>query len=91
MVTIPLSQSGEPAAFAASLSAYAAALAAQRAGKPGIPAPVASPLVASLVVSVSRGDPHPDSFQVLPYTIVDDTPKTAEQEQALAVLRETIK
>jgi hypothetical protein len=33
----------------------------------------------------------PDRFVALPYQIVDDTPKTPEQQAAIDLLRETIK
>jgi hypothetical protein len=79
-----------PSSFAAALEAHRAALEAHRMGKAGVPAPVAHPLLDSLVARVPRGDPHPDDFVILPYEIVDDTPRTAEQNQALSVLRETL-
>lgn len=87
---IPLSVTGDPAAFAVLVETHRAALAAQRAGKAGVPVPVASPLIESLVQCVHRGDPYPDDFVVVPYEIYDDTPVTPEQQQALAVLRETM-
>jgi hypothetical protein len=88
---IPLSQIGDPKAFAAALEAHRAALEAHRVGKAGVPAPIAHPLLDSLVARVPRGDPHPDDFVILPYEIFDDTPRTPEQDKALSVLRETLK
>lgn len=90
MKQIPLSQVGDATAFAAALAAHRAALAAHRIGPHHVAAPVAHPLVETLVACVPRGDPLPDAFQVLPYEIVDDMPKTPEVDQALAVLRETL-
>lgn len=91
---IPLSQSGPAPAFQAALEAHRAALEAHRSGPHGQPVPVSHPLLDSLVARVPAVGPvatrGPDSFQVLPYTIVDDTPRSAEANQALQVLRETI-
>jgi len=93
-IQIPLSQSGPAPAFAAAVAAHCAALAAHRTGKAGVPVPVASPLIDSLVLRVSDTGPvatrKPDSFQVRPYEIFDDTPKSPEVDQALSVLRETL-
>lgn len=89
-VQLLLSATGDPAAFRSALEAYRAALEAHRAGKPGIPAPVAHPLLEALIQRVPQGDPLPDLFQILPYEIVDDTPRPPEQDQALRILRETL-
>lgn len=93
-ISIPLSQSGDPAAFAAALEAHAKALAAHRVGPAKVPAPVASPLLDALVARVPASGPvatrGPDTFEVLPYVIVDDTPKPPAVATALAVLRETL-
>lgn len=93
-IQLPLSATGDPTAFAAALSARAAALAAQRKGKAGIPAPVGSPLLDALIQCVPAAGPvatrGPDTFQVAPYEIVDDTPKSPEVAAALSVLRETL-
>jgi hypothetical protein len=44
------------------------------------------------VVSRVQGETgKPDDFIVLPFEIIDDTPKTPEQQKAIDVLRETIK
>lgn len=91
VVQVPLSQSGPAPAFAAALEAHRAALEAHRSGAPGKASPVAHPLLDALVVRTHRGDPLPDLFSIAPYIIVDDTPKTPEQNQALSVLRETLK
>lgn len=91
-IQIPLSLSGPPAAFATALAAHAAALASHRTGKAGVPVPTHP--FDSLVVRVPQTGPvatrGPDTFQVLPYTIVDDTPRTPAQQTALNVLRETL-
>lgn len=91
---IPLSVSGDPAAFQRALEAHRAALAAHRSGPHGIPAPVAHPLLDSLIARVPAAGPvatrGPDTFAILPYEIVDDTPRTPEQQTALNVLRETL-
>lgn len=91
---IPLSQSGPPDAFAAALEAHRAALAAHRVGPAGRPAPAAHPLLDSLVVRAPGTGPvatrGPDVFLLREYTIVDDTPRSAEEQQALDVLRETL-
>lgn len=93
-VSVPLSAAGNPVAFAAALAAHAAALAAHRVGPAKVAAPVADPLVDFLVARIPDTGPvatrKPDTFQVRPYVIVDDTPKTPAQNQALSVLRETI-
>lgn len=93
-ISILLSQSGPPDTFAAALSDHCAALVAHRVGKAGVPVPAASALLDSLVERVPASGPvatrGPDTFRVRPYEIVDDTPKTPEQQQALSVLRETI-
>lgn len=91
---IPLSQSGPVPAFQAALEAHRAALEAHRSGPHGQPVPVAHPLLDSLVARVPATGPvatrGPDSFVILPYSIVDDTPRPAEQQTALQVLRETL-
>ncbi len=93
VIQIPLSQAGEPAAFAASLEAHRAALEAHRTGRVGIAAPAHA--WDHLIERVPQTGPvaarGPDTFVVRAYEIVDDTPKTPEAEQALKVLRETIK
>jgi hypothetical protein len=88
VIQIPLSASGPADAFAATVEAHRAALAAHAGGPPGVAAPVAPALVSSLVVRVPRGDPLPDAFQVLPFEVVPD--RTPEVSQTLAVLRETL-
>jgi hypothetical protein len=63
-------------------------------GKPNQPAPRATEMVESVVARIPQDGPvatrGPDRFVALPYQIIDDTPKTPEQQQALGVLRETI-
>jgi hypothetical protein len=93
-IQVPLSAAGSAVAFAAALAAHAAALAAHRTGPARVAAPVAHPLLESLVLRVPASGPvatrGPDTFQIAPYTIVDDTPRPPEQQTALAVLRETL-
>lgn len=89
-ISIPLSASGPAEAFAVVLEAHRAALEAHCAGKPGVAAPAASALVAALVSRVPRGDPHPDAFVIVPYEIVDDTPRSPEEQRQIDVLRETL-
>lgn len=90
-VLIPLSVSGEPAAFAAAVEAHRAALETHRSGSEGVPSPRTALAIEDLIQRVPRGDPLPDAFQVRPYEIVDDTPRTPEQNQTLSVLRETLR
>jgi hypothetical protein len=94
MIEIPLSLSGPADQFAQAVESYRAALEKHRKGKPGIPAPMASSLIDQLIQCVPDAGPvakrGPDKFVVAPYTIVDDTPRTPEAEQAISVLRETI-
>lgn len=90
-IRIPLSQiSGDPKGFTVDLEVYRAALESHRSGPHGHAAPVAHPLLDALIARVPRGDPHPDAFVVRAYEIFDDTPKTAEEQRALDVLRETL-
>lgn len=90
VVQIPLSLSGPADVFAATLEAHRAALAAHRIGKPGYAAPRAVELVDSLVARVPASGPvatrGPDTFQIVPYEIVDDTPPPPTLEQTKAVL-----
>lgn len=94
MIQIPLSQSGPEDQFAAAVQAHIDACVAHQMGPPGRPAPRASEWIEYVVTrQPQEGDPAtrgPDRFVALPYRIVDDTPKTPEQEQAISVLRETI-
>lgn len=94
MIQIPLSQSGSADQFAAAVQSHIEACTAHMMGPPGRPAPRASEWIEFVVTrQPQEGDPAtrgPDRFVALPYRIVDDTPKTPEQEQAIGVLRETI-
>lgn len=94
MIQIPLSQSGPPDQFAAAVQQHIEACTAQMLGKPGIPAPRSSELVEAVVARIPADGPvatrGPDRFVALPYQIVDDTPRTEEQQQAINTLRETI-
>jgi hypothetical protein len=93
-VNVPLSLSGPAEAFAKAVQAHVEACTAHMMGKPGKPAPIASPAVAMVVARQPEDGPvatrGPDRFMVLPYTIIDDTPRTPEQQRAIDTLRETI-
>lgn len=95
MIQTPLSQSGPVDAFAQAVQAHRNALEAHLMGKPGRPAPAASALIESVILrQPQQGDVAkrgPDRFVILPYEIVDDTPRRADQQQAIEVLRETLK
>ncbi len=94
MIRIPLSQTGPADKFAQAVQAHIEALAAHRTGPEGKPAPRASELIESVIATQPQEGPvaarGPDRFVALPYEIVDDSPKSPEQEQAISVLRETI-
>jgi hypothetical protein len=87
--------SGPGEIFAQAVRAHRDALEAHMMGKPGKPAPVASVAVSSVIQRQPQEGPvdtrGPDKFEILPYEIVDDTPLSPEQEQAINVLRDTIK
>lgn len=96
MIEVPLSIAGSAEAFAAALEAHRSAVETHMMGKPGRPAPVAPhQLIHDLVQRVpdtmpivaSRG---PDKIVVGAYKIVDDTPRSPEQQRALDTLRATI-
>ena len=89
MIQIPLSQSGPADQFAAAVEAFRQAKLAHRFTV-DVPAPTpAHPLIEALVRRVTQ-EVGPDHFAVVPYEIVDDTPRTPEQQQAIDTLRETI-
>lgn len=94
MISLPLSQTGPADQFAQAVQAHIEALQAHRLGPPGKAAPRASELIERVIATQSQDGPvatrGPDRFVVLPYEIVDDTPKTPAQEQAISVLRETL-
>jgi hypothetical protein len=94
MMQIPLSLSGPPEAFAKAVQAHVEACTAHMMGKPGKAAPIASDMVAKVVARQPQEGPvatrGPDRFVVLPYTIIDDTPRTPEQQLAIDTLRDTI-
>lgn len=94
MIQIPLSQSGPADQFAAAVQQHIEACTKHMLGKPGVPAPRSSELVESVVARVPADGPvatrGPDKFVALPYQIVDDMPRTEEQQQAIDLLRETI-
>lgn len=94
MIRIPLSAVGSAETFAATLETHRAAVESHMMGKPGRPAPIASQLVADLVLRVPDTGPvaarGPDRIVISDYEIFDDTPPAPETQQALDVLRETI-
>jgi hypothetical protein len=93
-IQVPLSLSGPPDVFAKAVQAYVEACTAHMMGKPGKPAPIASDVVAMVVQRQPQDGPvatrGPDRFVVMPYTIIDDTPRTPEQQAAIDLLRDTI-
>lgn len=93
-VQVPLSLSGPPEAYAKAVQAYVEACTAHMMGKPGKPAPQAPDVVAMVVRRVPQDGPvatrGPDRFVVLPYVVIDDTPRTPEQQRAIDTLRDTI-
>ena len=93
-IQVPLSLSGPPDAFAKAVQAHVEACTAHMMGKPGKPAPRASDVVEMVVRRQPAEGPvatrGPDKFVVLPYTIIDDTPRTPEQQRAIETLRDTI-
>ena len=94
MIILPLSQTGPADKFAAEVQNHIEVLTAHMMGPAGKPAPRASDLVESVIARQPQDGPvatrGPDRFVALPYEIVDDSPKTPEQEQAISVLRETL-
>ena len=94
MIQIPLSQSGPPDEFAAAVQQHIEACTKHMMGAPGKAAPRSSELVESVVARVpadgSVATRGPDKFVALPYQIINDTPRTEEQQQAINTLRETI-
>jgi hypothetical protein len=93
-IQVPLSLSGPSEAFAKAVAAHRDALQAHMMGKPGKPAPIAPDAVAAVIRRQPQEGPvaerGPDQFVILPYTIIDDTPRTPEQQQAIDTLRDTI-
>lgn len=91
MIQIPLSLVGDPEAFAAALATHRANLADHRMGGPEQPAPIAHELLDRLILRVPDSNPDvaergPDSFEIAPYEIIDDTPPPptlAQRKQAL--------
>ncbi|BEV44780.1 hypothetical protein [Afipia carboxidovorans] len=94
MIDIPLSQIGSVDQFAIDVQHYIDACTAHMLGKPGVPAPRSSELVERVVARIPEAGPvaarGPDKFVALPYQIIDDLPKTPEQQKAIDLLRETI-
>jgi hypothetical protein len=93
-IQIPLSIAGSPEAFALAVQAHRDALEAHLMGSPGKSAPVASSAIEAVIERRPQSGPvakrGPDEFVILPYEIIDDTPRTAEQQQAIDTLRATI-
>ena len=89
-IHIPLSQVGSAESFVQAVESFWQAKLAHRFTV-DMPAPTADPLVEAVVRRVQGEPGKPDEFVVLPFEIIDDTPRTPEQQQAIDVLRETIK
>lgn len=91
---LPLSQTGPADKFAQAVQKHIEALTAHMKGPPGKPAPRASDLIERVIMRQAQGGPvmtrGPDRFLALPYEIIDDTPKTPEQQKAIDTLRSTI-
>lgn len=90
MIQLPLSQTGPAEQFAKAIEDFRRAKLEHRFTVDE-PAPTAAPLIESLVRRVNMGEGQPDYFAVEEYEIIDDTPRTPEQQKAIDVLRETIK
>lgn len=93
-IQVPLSLSGPPEAFSKAVQAHRDALEAHLMGKPGKPAPIAPDAVVMVIKRQPQDGPvatrGPDQFVIMPYTIIDDTPRTPEQQRAIDTLRDTI-
>lgn len=93
-IQVPLSLSGPPEEFAKAVQAHVEACTAHMMGRPGKAAPRASDVVEMVVKRQPQEGPvatrGPDRFVVLPYKIIDDTPRTPEQQRAIDTLRDTI-
>ncbi|WP_425908216.1 hypothetical protein [Nitrobacter sp. TKz-YC02] len=90
MIQVSLSQIGSAENFVQAVEAFRQAKLAHRFTV-DVPAPTADPFVESVVRRVQGVPGKPDDFVVLPFEVIDDTPRTPEQQQAIDVLRETIK
>lgn len=94
MIHVPLSLAGSAEKFARDVQQHVEACVAHQMGKPGKPAPRASEVVEMVVKRQPAEGPvatrGPDRFVVLPYTIIDDRPRTPEQQRAIDTLRDTI-
>ena len=94
MIRLPLSQTGPAKEFAQAVQRHIEALTAHQMGPAGKPAPRSTGLVEGIIARQSQDGPvatrGPDRFVALPYTIIDDTPKTPEQQKAIDTLRSTI-
>lgn len=95
MIKVPLSRVGSADAFAQKVQQHVRRLTAHMMGKPGNPMPRADELIELVIQRQPDTGPvakrGPDKFVVLPYEIIDDTPRTPEQQQAIDTLRATIK
>ena len=89
MIRLALSQTGSAHEFAQAVEAFRQAKLAHRFTV-DVPAPTADPMIESLVRRVQGEPGKSNDFVVLPFEIVDDTPRTPEQQKAIDVLRETI-
>lgn len=93
MIDIPLSQIGSTDSFAKDIEAHRTALIAHQQSE-NVAIPVHSQWVDQVISRRPQTGPvaqrGADEFVVLPYQVIDDTPRTPEAELAVKVLRETI-
>lgn len=90
MIQLSLSQTGPADQFIQAVEAFRQAKLAHRF-MVDVPAPTADPPIESIVRRIQGEPGKPDDFVVLPFEIIDDTPHTPEQQQAIDVLRETVR
>lgn len=94
MIEIPLSHAGSVEGFAKAIEEHRSALLAHQRSVEK-PIPVHSPWVEAVISRWPQPGPvaerGPDEFLVLPYKIIDDTARTPEEQQAIDVLRETLR
>ncbi|YBW38335.1 hypothetical protein ACMYR2_0839 [Nitrobacter sp. TKz-YC01] len=74
-IHIPLSQVGSAESFVQNVESFWQAKLAHRFTV-HMPAPTADPLVESVVRRIQGEPGKPDDFVVLPFEIIDDTPRT---------------
>lgn len=93
-IQVPLSLIRDPEQFRLAVEDYRKGLEDHAMGKPGRPRPSATPLIEAVIKRQPQDGPvairGPDQFVIMPYTIIDDTPRTPEQQRAIETLRHTI-